>query len=87
MNTRILKALAVLLIFLNGFVVFGQDVASEQAQEAYRKPNYLEPEELMDRAKQCLAEGKLEDARLYALRMYFDGTRNTNLLNLLGARG
>ena len=85
MNTRILKALAVLLIFLNGFVVFGQDVASEQAQEAYRKPNYLEPEELMDRAKQCLAEGKLEDARLYALRMYFDGTRNTNLLNLLGA--
>ncbi len=58
--------------------------ASEKAMEAYNKPNYLEPDELFNRAKQCLTEGKLDDARLYALRLYFDGVRNTNLLNLLG---
>ena len=58
--------------------------ASEQAKEAYRKPNYLEPKELFDRAKLCLAENKLDDARLYALRLYFDGNRNVNLINLLG---
>ncbi len=31
-----------------------------------------------------MASGQLDDARLYALRLYFDGNRSQNLLNLLG---
>lgn len=85
MKIKVIKIVAIFFIVFNAVALFGQSTSSEQAQEAYRKPNYLEPDELMDRTKQCLADGKLEDARLYALRMYFDGTRNVNLLNLLGA--
>ena len=84
MNTKLIRLFIIFAVVFNTAVLFAQEGSSEQAQEAYRKPNFLEPKELMDRAKQCLADGKLDDARLYALRMYFDGTRNTNLLNLLG---
>lgn len=81
-----------LKLFILFFVVFNslslqaqeQEGPSPQAQEAYNKPNYLEPQELFDRAKQCLADGKLADARLYSLRLYIDGNRNANLLNMLG---
>lgn len=83
------KLILLLVIFVAVFAapkVYAKGVskASDQAKEAYTKPNFLEQNELFERAKKSLAEGKLDDARLYALRLYFDGNRNANLLNLLG---
>ncbi len=80
------------IIFITLFFVFwasfsfaeDSEESSPQAREAYDKPNYLEPQELFERAKQCLENGNLNDARLYSLRLYFDGNRSVNLLNMLG---
>ncbi len=85
MKKNLLFLSILFITFISSFS-FAQEIdePSPQAREAYNKPNYLEPEELFDRAKQCLSDGKLEDARLYSLRLFFDGKRNVNLLNLLG---
>ena len=86
MKNNYLKILFILFFILNITVLFAQEdsITSEKAQEAYNKPNYLEPDELFNRAKQCLTNGQLGDARLYSLRLYYDGNRNVNLINMLG---
>ena len=86
MSKRIIIIITVFIFLIDSFLVFAQENSgpSDQAKEAYNKPNYLEPKELLERAKQCLADGKFDDARLYALRLYFDGNRNVNLINMLG---
>ncbi|HNX75986.1 MAG TPA: hypothetical protein PLM07_03210 [Candidatus Rifleibacterium sp.] len=57
---------------------------SATPQEAFAKPNLLSAKDLYRLARQTMASGQLDDARLYALRLYFDGNRSQNLLNLLG---
>lgn len=86
MSKRLIIIFILFVLVINSFSVFAQEESgpSDQAKEAYNKPNYLEPKELLERAKQGLTDGKLDDARLYALRLYFDGNRNVNLINLLG---
>ena len=57
---------------------------SASPQEAFSKPNLLTAKELYRLARETMASGKLDESRLYALRLYFDGNRSMNLLNLLG---
>ncbi|HNS08847.1 MAG TPA: hypothetical protein PKN29_04050 [Candidatus Ozemobacteraceae bacterium] len=57
---------------------------SASPQEAFDKPNLLTAKELYRLARETMASGQLDAARLYALRLYFDGNRSQNLLNLLG---
>ena len=86
MSRKLIKIIVLFIVIFNSVIVLAQEQAgpSDQAKEAYNKPNYLEPKELFERAKQCLENGNLDDARLYSLRLYFDGNRNINLLNMLG---
>ena len=87
MSKKIIIFFIIFVVIISSAGVFAQEEQngpSEQAKEAYNKPNYLEPKELFERAKQCLTDGKLDDARLYSLRLYFDGNRNINLINMLG---
>ena len=86
MRIKIIRLLIIISVIFNAAFLAGQELSgpSDEAKEAYKKPNYLEPKELFERAKQCLASGKLDDARLYSLRLYFDGNRNVNLVNMLG---
>ncbi|MDD3001044.1 MAG: tetratricopeptide repeat protein [Candidatus Riflebacteria bacterium] len=57
---------------------------SPSAKEAFDKPNLFTNEELFKMSKEALDNNKIGDSRLYALRLFFDGFRNQNLLNLLG---
>ncbi len=54
------------------------------AREAFDKPNLHTPKELYRMAREAMASGFLEESRLFALRLFFDGNRSQNLLNLLG---
>ncbi|PKL49578.1 MAG: hypothetical protein CVV42_06235 [Candidatus Riflebacteria bacterium HGW-Riflebacteria-2] len=54
------------------------------AREAFDKPNLHTPKELYRMAREAMASGLLEESRLFALRLFFDGNRSQNLLNLLG---
>lgn len=60
------------------------DASSAKAQEAFSKPNLYSAKDLYSMAREATASGKLGDARLFSLRLFFDGNRNQNLLNLLG---
>lgn len=53
-------------------------------EEAFDKPNLHTPKELFGLAKAALKAKKYDDARLFALRIFFDGIRSKSLLNLLG---
>ena len=53
-------------------------------QEAFSKPNLHTAKDLYRMAREAMASGYLDAARLFALRLFFDGNRNQNLLNLLG---
>jgi hypothetical protein len=55
-----------------------------KAMAAFANPNLHNANELYELARVAYGSGKLAEARLYALRMFFNGTRNQNLLNLLG---
>ncbi len=58
--------------------------ADKQAQEAFSKPNLHSPKDLYRMAREAMGSGRLNEARLFALRLFFDGNRSQNLLNLLG---
>ncbi len=53
-------------------------------EEAFRSPNLHTPKQLYDLSRKALASGRLDEARLFAMRLFFDGNRSKNLLNLLG---
>ncbi|RCK78104.1 MAG: hypothetical protein OZSIB_1753 [Candidatus Ozemobacter sibiricus] len=59
--------------------------AASRAIEAFDHPGMYPPNDLYKWAREAFQAGQLDDARLYALRIYFDGVRTTNLLDLLGA--
>lgn len=82
---KFIKYLFIIVVCISGSVCFAQEYnVKASAQEAFSKPKLLSNKELYDAARQALAVGKLDDSRLYALRMFMDGVRNQNLLNLLG---
>lgn len=54
------------------------------AQEAFDRPNLHTPKQLYRMAREAMASGYLDEARLFSLRLFFDGNRSPNLLNLLG---
>ncbi len=58
--------------------------AESRAIEAFDHPGMYPPTDLYKWAREAFQAGQLDDARLYALRIYFDGVRTTNLLDLLG---
>lgn len=82
---KFIKYLFVIVVCVSGSICFAQEEGVKaSAQEAFSNPKLLSNKELYDAARQALAVGKLDDARLYSLRMFMDGIRNQNLLNLLG---
>ncbi len=87
MNRHITAVLCLILCFLT-FAASLQAQSggsiSASPQEAFDKPNLLTAKELYRLARETMASGQLDAARLYALRLYFDGNRSQNLLNLLG---
>lgn len=67
-------------------VAFSQGVRSvgPPPEEAFDKPNLYTPRDLYQMARKELEAKNIDAARLLALRIFFDNTRNPNLLNLLG---
>ncbi len=87
MKRHLTAALCLILCFLTVAASLpAQSTGSISAtpQEAFDKPNLLTAKELYRLARETMASGQLDAARLYALRLYFDGNRSQNLLNLLG---
>ena len=87
MKRHLTAALCLILCFLTVSVSLSAQSAgsiSASPQEAFDKPNLLTAKELYRLARETMASGQLDAARLYALRLYFDGNRSQNLLNLLG---
>lgn len=78
--------MVLLCVLWCGGVTFAQEAgsASPQAQEAFSKPELHSAKDLYRMAREAMASGKLDDARLFSLRLFFDGNRSQNLLNLLG---
>ena len=52
--------------------------------EAFDNPNLYSAKQLYKLSRHALASGNIKAARLFALRLFFDGKRSKNLLNLLG---
>jgi len=87
MKRHFTAALCLILYFLTVAAFLPAQSAgsiSATPQEAFDKPNLLTAKELYRLARETMASGQLDAARLYALRLYFDGNRSQNLLNLLG---
>lgn len=58
---------------------------SPAALAAFDKPGQAAPRDLYKVAFEAFTAGDFESARLYALRIFLDGHRSTNQLDLLGA--
>ncbi|HOY65342.1 MAG TPA: hypothetical protein PLP29_00555 [Candidatus Ozemobacteraceae bacterium] len=56
----------------------------EGARGVFLKKQVMVPRDLYKLAHEAFTANRLDEARLYALRIYFDGFRSTNLLDLLG---
>jgi hypothetical protein len=81
--TKLVLALFMALLLPALCVAEGQEI-DPKAKAAFANPNLHNANELYELARVAYGSGKLAEARLYALRMFFNGTRNQNLLNLLG---
>ncbi|NLI75028.1 MAG: tetratricopeptide repeat protein [Candidatus Riflebacteria bacterium] len=83
---------AFLVLIAGGLLAMGPAAAqttkvvksASRAIEAFDHPGMYPPQDLYKWAREAFQAGQLDDARLYALRIYFDGLRTTNLLDLLG---
>lgn len=75
-----------LFLILSANLVFSanKDYVIPSSKEAFDHPNLLSYKELYKYSREALSQGKLNDARLFALRAFLDGKRSKNLLNLLG---
>jgi len=73
-----------ILIFQGSLSAQSAGWSGPSAREAFDKPNLHTPKELYRMAREAMASGFLEESRLFALRLFFDGNRSQNLLNLLG---
>lgn len=54
------------------------------AEAAFSKRRTVVPRDLYRLAHEAFTAGRIDEARLYALRIFFDGFRSNNLLDLLG---
>jgi len=79
----ILNILLLTLIFALLPPLFANPEMLKDAQEAFSAPNSRPQNDLYKNSRQAIATGNIAAARLYALRLFFDGSRNPNLLNLL----
>ncbi len=81
-----------LILFFCLFIIFSvaltPQVSGQQdtpsAEEAFNKPGLYTAKQLFEFSKAALKAQNIDAARLFALRIFFDGVRNKNLLNLLG---
>jgi|GEM_PF-721606 len=67
--------------------VFAADVeltGIAAAEAAFSKQQTVIPRDLYKLAHEAFTAGRIDEARLYALRIFFDGFRSNNLLDLLG---
>jgi len=62
----------------------GQPEGLAAAEAAFLKQRTVVPRDLYRLAHEAFTEGRIDEARLYALRIFFDGFRSNNLLDLLG---
>ncbi|EKD81215.1 MAG: hypothetical protein ACD_39C01906G0002, partial [uncultured bacterium] len=86
MKKNINAVICVLFFLLIQAGVFAQTGgwSGPSPKEAFDKPNLHTAKELYRMAREAMASGYLDEARLFALRLFFDGNRSQNLLNLLG---
>lgn len=64
----------------------GNDTEGIAAAEAvFSKRQKVVPSDLYKLAHKAFTDGRIDEARLYALRLFFDGYRSNNMLDLLGA--
>ncbi|EKD80894.1 MAG: hypothetical protein ACD_39C02107G0003 [uncultured bacterium] len=86
MKKIITTAISVLFVLMIQAGAFAQTNgwSGPSPQEAFDKPNLHTAKDLYRMAREAMASGYLDEARLFALRLFFDGNRNQNLLNLLG---
>lgn len=87
MNKLLNTCCVILLISLVApCAAFSQGIRSvgPSPEEAFDKPNLYTPRDLYQMARKELEAKNIDAARLLALRIFFDNTRNPNLLNLLG---
>ncbi len=83
-TTTVLCLLFCLFSLQSALLAQTEGSATTTPEEAFSRPNLLSAKDLYRLARETMASGKLDAARLYALRLYFDGNRSQNLLNLLG---
>ncbi|GAB4281442.1 MAG: hypothetical protein Kow0029_26550 [Candidatus Rifleibacteriota bacterium] len=82
---RLLVAISVLVLFSGAlFAQADTRQVGPSPEEAFDKPNLYSAKELFRLSKDALKAGNLDAARLFALRIFFDGIRSKSLLNLLG---
>ncbi len=86
MKKIITAAISVLFILMFQGSLSAQSAgwSGPSAREAFDKPNLHTEKDLYRMAREAMASGLLEESRLFALRLFFDGNRSQNLLNLLG---
>ena len=83
---KILVACILILSFVNPALQAQTPMrqSTVSPEEAFDKPGLYTAKQLFDLAKASLKAGDLDAARLFALRIFFDGVRSKSLLNLLG---
>ncbi|MGM0598435.1 MAG: tetratricopeptide repeat protein [Candidatus Rifleibacteriota bacterium] len=82
------KILVCLLICISSLTSYAAGTDKRKlgisSEEAFDNPGLYPAKQLFELAKNALKGKKYDDARLYALRIFFDGFRSKSLLNLLG---
>jgi tetratricopeptide (TPR) repeat protein len=82
---KILLCLFVCIASLTGYATGTENrKLGSSSEEAFDNPGLYSAKQLFELAKNALKAKKFDDARLFALRIYFDGFRSKSLLNLLG---
>lgn len=75
----------ILFSFFSPSLLTGQSRhVGRPAEEAFDKPGLYSAKQLFDLAKTAYKNKEFDAARLYALRIFFDGVRSKSLLNFLG---
>ncbi len=91
-SNRMKLATLLLGISLSAFILSGISPAAAAgrpeslaaAEAAFLKKQTVVPRDMYKLAHEAFTEGRIGEARLYALRIFFDGFRSNNLLDLLG---
>jgi tetratricopeptide (TPR) repeat protein len=88
---KMAKSIFIIFAVLCFLVIDGPSCAQTSArqvgpspEEAFDKPGLYTAKQLFELAKTALKEKRFDAARLFALRIFFDGVRSKSLLNLLG---